>query len=317
MRYVWAFIAYLTVLAVAVMSCGGSTGTNTGAGGSMFTTGTHATSTTTGAMGGGGSSGVFSSGTGAKDGGGNGGGNGGGGADAGPKCPTATTCAAQNANCGSISDGCGGILMCGMCTGNQVCGAGTPPVPNVCGTSCVPTTCMALGVNCGTNGDGCGGMLDCGTCTLPQTCGGGNPGTPNVCGQGVCVPTTTCASQGITCGPAGDNCGNMLDCGTCTAPLTCGGGGVPGACGTMCTPKTCAGLGLNCGPAADGCGGLLECGSCTAPEACNALMPNMCGVPPSCTNLCLQQVTCPDPTVTTTLTGTVYAPNGTDPLVTA
>jgi hypothetical protein len=43
-------------------------------------------------------------------------------------------------------------------------------------------------------------------------------------------------------------------------------------------------------------------------------MPSVCGVNPACTGLCLNQVTCTPPTVTTTLSGTVYAPNGVDPL---
>src|SRR3984885_11166131 len=34
----------------------------------------------------------------------------------------------------------------------------------------------------------------------------------------------------------------------------------------------------------------------------------------SCTNLCLQQMMCTAPGVTTTISGVVYAPNGTDPL---
>src|ERR1700722_2256614 len=34
----------------------------------------------------------------------------------------------------------------------------------------------------------------------------------------------------------------------------------------------------------------------------------------SCTNLCLQQVSCTGGTATTTISGVVYAPNGTDPL---
>ncbi|MCE7950741.1 MAG: carboxypeptidase regulatory-like domain-containing protein [Xanthomonadales bacterium PRO7] len=34
----------------------------------------------------------------------------------------------------------------------------------------------------------------------------------------------------------------------------------------------------------------------------------------TCTGLCLQQVTCPNPAVTTTVSGRVYAPNGVDPL---
>jgi hypothetical protein len=45
-----------------------------------------------------------------------------------------------------------------------------------------------------------------------------------------CVPVT-CAMIGLNCGPAGDGCGNMLDCGTCSSPLTCGGAGPSGICG--------------------------------------------------------------------------------------
>jgi hypothetical protein len=45
---------------------------------------------------------------------------------------------------------------------------------------------------------------------LPQTC------TPR-----------TCMAAGANCGPIGDGCGGMLNCGTCPAGQTCGGGGVP------------------------------------------------------------------------------------------
>jgi hypothetical protein len=82
----------------------------------------------------------------------------------------------------------------------------------------------------------------CGDCPAGQSCGSG--GTPNVCGAGTsggvsspgtCSPST-CAAQGITCGPAGDGCGGMLQCGSCTSPLICGGDPQkPGQCG-------CAGL---------------------------------------------------------------------------
>lgn len=44
---------------------------------------------------------------------------------------SATTCAAQGKNCGTLSDGCGGTLSCGACTAPQTCGGGG--VPNVCG----------------------------------------------------------------------------------------------------------------------------------------------------------------------------------------
>jgi hypothetical protein len=112
-------------------------------------------------------------------------------------------------------------------------------------STCVPSTCTALNANCGAVTDTkCGGIVQCGTCTTPSICGGG--GTPNQCGTGsgldggggsgeACVKVT-CASQSITCGAAGDGCGGMLSCGTCTAPQTCGGA-TPGQCG--CT-GTCA-----------------------------------------------------------------------------
>src|SRR5207302_1736896 len=101
---------------------------------------------------------------------------------------TPTTCTAQGKNCGSIADGCGGMLSCGSCTSPQSCGGGG--VANVCG--CTPTTCAAQGKNCGSIGDGCGGTLNCGSCTSPATCGGG--GTANVCGGG--TTSGICGSTG-------------------------------------------------------------------------------------------------------------------------
>jgi hypothetical protein len=44
-----------------------------------------------------------------------------------------------------------------------------------------------------------------------------------------CVPKR-CADLGYNCGQAGDECGGLLSCGTCTAPQFCGGGG-PSVCG--------------------------------------------------------------------------------------
>jgi hypothetical protein len=226
-------------------------------------------------------------------------------------CATAVTCAQAGANCGPISDGCGGILQCGDCPAGEGCGVG--PTASVCAKPpCAPTTCAALGFDCGPAGDGCGLTLDCGTCPSGQTCGGGGS---SKCGTiSVCTPKT-CADQGFNCGPAGDGCGNNLDCGSCTGVNSCGGGGVPGVCGApVCVPKTCATYGAKaCGPLADGCGGLLQCGGCSLPEACGGLVPSTCGIPASCTGLCQQQVSCPSGG-TTSVTGTVYAPNGTDPL---
>ena len=89
-------------------------------------------------------------------------------------------------------------------------------------------------------------------------------------------------------------------------------------------PKTCAELGFNCGPAGDGCGGLLQCGGPARPprSAAAAAQPGVCGPGPNagagCSGLCLHSAR---PAlgngVTTTVTGKVYAPNGTDPLYNA
>jgi hypothetical protein len=162
----------------------------------------------------------------------------------------------SGANCGVTGDGCGNVIPCGAdCTNPQYCGGGGP---NVCGgfdgiaadggaasPPCTPTTCGALGYNCGYAGDGCGHLLDCSdgeACPAPGYCGGGGP---NVCGGSVfvgadggavnlCSPRS-CADQGFYCGEADDGCGNVLECGTCDAPDTCGGGGVAGQCGHVCT----------------------------------------------------------------------------------
>jgi hypothetical protein len=93
-----------------------------------------------------------------------------------------------------------------------------------------------------------------------------------------CTPTT-CATQKIACGPAGDGCGNVIQCGTCPSGQTCGGGGVPGQCGApSCTPKTCGQLAIGCGPAGDGCGGSLNCGTCPAGQTCGGGgKPGVCG----------------------------------------
>jgi hypothetical protein len=98
-----------------------------------------------------------------------------------------------------------------------------------------------------------------------------------------CTPVT-CLSQGFNCGLAGDGCGNELDCGTCVAPQTCGGGGVPGVCGGMaCIPTTCASQGTQCGPTGDGCGDLLQCGNCPNGETCGGGgVAGKCGKP-ACT----------------------------------
>jgi len=201
------------------------------------------------------------------------------------------TCQSAGANCGPIGDGCGGTVQCGSCTLPETCGGGGKA--SVCGgdAGCVPRTCKGEGVDCGPLADGCGGLLECGGCDA-GSCGGG--GKAGVCGgsglgdggtlgpDGGCVPLT-CAKLGYDCGPAGDGCGGLLDCGGCDAG-SCGGGGKPSVCGTgtsSCKPATCATLGYDCGPAGDGCGNLLQCGGCDA-GVCGAAGPGKCGTPAPC-----------------------------------
>jgi hypothetical protein len=199
-------------------------------------------------------------------------------------CVPKTTCPTGQ-NCGVASDGCGGSIPCGMCTAPATCGGGG--TPSQCGQpKCTPLTTCPAGKNCGVISDGCGGTINCGTCTAPATCGGG--GVHSQCGVGTtlpdggstCVPKTTCPT-GQNCGPAEDGCGGIIaSCGTCTAPQTCGGGGVPSQCGgtATCVPATTCPAGQNCGVASDGCGGSIPCGTCTAPASCGGGgTPDVCG----------------------------------------
>jgi MYXO-CTERM domain-containing protein len=90
-----------------------------------------------------------------------------------------------------------------------------------------------LGVDCAAQPDGtpcddgaaCAGTESCtaGTCT----CSSGIKDA----GADVCSPLTKCPAPD-DCGTISDGCGGTLTCGTaCTAPQTCGGGGVANVCG--------------------------------------------------------------------------------------
>jgi hypothetical protein len=98
----------------------------------------------------------------------------------------------------------------------------------------------------------------------------------------VCTPRS-CTDVGANCGPVADGCGSLIQCGTCVAPYSCGGGGTPNVCGNNCTRTTCGAVGANCGIVADGCGGTLDCGDCTLPAICGGGgTSNICGSP-ACT----------------------------------
>ncbi|HTB74731.1 MAG TPA: hypothetical protein VK762_15885, partial [Polyangiaceae bacterium] len=160
--------------------------------------------------------------------------------------------------------------------------------------TCIPKTCAELGYDCGPNSDGCGDpLMDCGTCPTGQMCGVGGfskCGNPNVAADGgaFCTPKTCADFPSGTCGQQSDGClGLTTDCGSCTLPQYCGGGG-PSLCGgdltktpdgaAPCTPKSCTDLGYTCGQASDGCGGVtVSCGTCTSPQYCGGGGSNLCG----------------------------------------
>jgi len=143
------------------------------------------------------------------------------------------TCMDQGIHCGPAGDGCGGTIQCGSCTAPQECGAGVGAWFNCNDPDtgvCMPLDCAEQNRNCGPAGDGCGHLLDCGTCDPPYVCGGGGFGYQCGTANGVSCNPEGCIDQGIECGPAGDGCGGVIQCGSCAPPKTCGGGGY-GKCG--------------------------------------------------------------------------------------
>lgn len=160
--------------------------------------------------------------------------------------------------------------------------------------ACVPEAnvdfCARLGFDCGevTAPDNCGAerTITCGMCEAPQSCGAVDA---NVCG---CVPETAtefCTRLVKTCDMVTDldNCGveRTQDCGTCTAPAECGGGGTPNVC--ACPDQTdvdfCMQAGAVCGAytGTDECGveRTTSCGMCTSPETCGPVAANQCDCP--------------------------------------
>jgi hypothetical protein len=111
--------------------------------------------------------------------------------------------------------------------------------------------------------------------------------------MGGCVPKT-CTELGANCGPIADGCGTLVDCGTCTAPFACGGGGKPNVCGSNCKGLTCAELKAECGKQGDGCGGIIDCGSCIAPATCGGGGSSKCGILGGDAGSCSTPKTCAD-----------------------
>ena len=160
------------------------------------------------------------------------------------KCPAAD-------NCGTISDGCSGMVTCGpACTAPQSCGgSGTP---NVCG--CTPVSACPAPDNCGTIPDGCGGMVTCGSCTAGAPCVSNQCSTPPMMDAG-----PDAGAPGSDSGPFGIDSGPGADSGIAmSADAGLDSGGPPGAGNSDsggCGCKTAASSGTSSGvPALAGFG---------------------------------------------------------------
>lgn len=145
-----------------------------------------------------------------------------------------------------------------LCTGPDICRAGecVPGNRTVCDQ---PDACHESGI--------CNPQT--GTCTFEPKTDGTSCGPCRECQSGSCQPVpaaTICAAQGKNCDSIPDGCGGTVDCGTCSAPQTCGGGGVANVCG--CSTTTCAAQNAVCGTVSDGCGGTLNCGTCDGGFVC-------------------------------------------------
>ncbi|HEY3450570.1 MAG TPA: hypothetical protein VGK67_29710 [Myxococcales bacterium] len=101
-----------------------------------------------------------------------------------------------------------------------------------------------------------------------------------------CEPKT-CEGEGWQCGTLDDGCGNRLECGTCSAPLICGGGDDPHACAPCRAESTaafCTRHERDCGPFTGdnlcGASRTVNCGSCSNGMTCGGGgFEGRCGTP--------------------------------------
>lgn len=159
-----------------------------------------------------------------------------------------TSCAERSAECGSILDGCGSTLECGVCEAGQACGVSGL---NQCGVgTCMPLTCAELGAQCGSVSDQCGEVISCGLCASGFVCNEQGD-TPRCEPDPPACVVATCESLNLSCGVAEDGCGGTLNCGVCE---TCGNGQIEQGerCdSTQLNGESCESLGL--GPGVLGC----------------------------------------------------------------
>jgi hypothetical protein len=223
---------------------------------------------------------------------------GGGGSSGGDGNCQPTTCEAQGKNCGPIVNGCGDIIECGSCSGDQVCGLVELNVCTSPADACVHHTQAqaCAGKECGLESDGCGGTIDCGSCPDGQGCGVEEAFQCGVIVGGSATDCAarieSCASVGARCGLIGNGCGGTIDCtaelGACPSGELCGVD-EPQQCGTFaaCQPLdpsvACAD---QCGIVSNGCGaevngGVIDCEQtaygCSSGTCGGSGIPNVCG----------------------------------------
>jgi hypothetical protein len=182
--------------------------------------------------------------------------------------------------CGTLPDGCDGVVDCPPCSAGETCGANGRSF--LCG--CEQSSCSTYGAECGTVPVGCGSaeQVDCGQCPGSLTCennrcvcpggedcnldcGGCGPG--EICVEGeCCMPSFPCAEN--ECSPPGglrDGCGGFVDCPACGSDESCElqastqGFECLGNC-------TCEAEGVECGTVSI-CGASQYCGICERADA--------------------------------------------------
>jgi len=125
---------------------------------------------------------------------------------------------------------CPGCPACDACAGVTCTTAPSP--------TCTSTTTLRTYTAPGT----CTG----GACTFPYT----ETTCPGGCQSGACAACggTACEDAGANCGEVPDGCGGKRDCGTCSSPLVCGGGGRRNVCGSCQIAPWAPGYpAMNCG----------------------------------------------------------------------
>jgi hypothetical protein len=209
-----------------------------------------------------------------------------------PNEPATTACGATSqfkcdglGNCASclVDADCGQNNLCATfkCTGGMCKTTFLTADPGQIAGDCKKAICSNGGITATVDNNDV--PVDGKVCTK-DVCTSGTPSNPPVTANTACGANSTCDGNGSCvcadpnacvgkCGTFTDACGHSVNCGGCTAPQTCGGGGTANLCG--CTPKPvchdeCGGT------VANGCGGTFVCPNVNA-CVCNQGCTPVCG----------------------------------------